>query len=90
MPPNSYGLEIDKPPGGLNRGFTVLKLTSGLIEQDLKSLSLFPHGLPFRPARGRGGGGLLGILGGGVRPGSPNPHRLFQTKTCHFPHSFSD
>ena len=33
-----------------------------------------------------GGGVLLGILGGGVSPGSPNP----EPKKRHFPHPFSD
>ena len=36
-----------------------------------------------------GGGVLLGILGGGVAPGSPSLTR-FQTKKCNFPHPFSD
>ena len=35
-------------------------------------------------------GVLLGILGGGMPPGSPNPELKFQTKKCHFPHLFSD
>ena len=36
-------------------------------------------------------GVLLGILGGGMLPGSPNPELKFQTKKkCHFPHLFSD
>ena len=38
---------------------------------------------------GGGGGVLLGILGGGVAPGSPSLTR-FQTKKCNFPHPFSD
>ena len=36
-----------------------------------------------------GGGVLLGILGGGVAPGSPSLTRS-QTKKCNFPHPFSD
>ena len=36
-------------------------------------------------------GVLLGILCGGVPPGSPRRiQTLFQTKKCHFPHPFSD
>ena len=35
-------------------------------------------------------GVLLGILGGGMPPGSPNPELKFQTKKSHFPHLFSD
>ena len=31
----------------------------------------------------------LGILGGGVLPGSPNPDPISDQK-CHFPHPFSD
>ena len=38
---------------------------------------------------GGGGGVLLGILGGGVAPGSPSLTRS-QTKKCNFPHPFSD
>ena len=34
-------------------------------------------------------GVLLGILGGGVVPGSPN-HDLIADQKCHFPHPFSD
>ena len=42
-------------------------------------------------SRGGGGGVLLGILGGGVPPCSPNPGpRRFQDKKCYFPHPFSD
>ena len=33
-------------------------------------------------------GELLGILGGGVPPGSPNPDPISDQK-CHFPHPFS-
>ena len=49
----------------------------------------------FRPARIRtltcapGGGVLLGILGGGVPPGSQNPDPISDQK-CHFPDPFSD
>ena len=37
------------------------------------------------------GGVLLGILGGGVQPGSSNPDPLLplQTKKCNFPQPFS-
>ena len=35
------------------------------------------------------GGVLMGILGGGVPPGSPNPDPIW-TKICHFPYSFLD
>ena len=38
---------------------------------------------------GLGGGVLLGILGGGGLPGSPNPERISDQK-CNFPHPFSD
>ena len=34
-------------------------------------------------------GMCMGILGGGVQPGSPNM-TIYQTKKCHFSHSFSD
>ena len=37
----------------------------------------------------RGGGVLLGILGGGVPAGSPNPD-LISDQRCNFPHPFSD
>ena len=39
----------------------------------------------------RGGGVLLGILGGGVQPGSsnPDPLRPLQTKKCNLPQPFS-
>ena len=37
----------------------------------------------------RGGGVLLGILGGGVPPGSQNPDPISDQK-CHFPDPFSD
>ena len=37
----------------------------------------------------RGAGVLLGILGDGVPPGSPNPDPISDQK-CHFPHPFSD
>ena len=37
-----------------------------------------------------GGGVLLGILGGGVPPGSPNPDTDFRPKKCNFSHPFSD
>ena len=40
-------------------------------------------------APGGGGGVLLGILGGGVPPISPNPDTI-QTKKCNFPHPFVD
>ena len=53
----------------------------------------------FRPARirtltcapgGGGGGGVhLGIIGGGVPPGSQNPDPISNQK-CHFPDPFSD
>ena len=52
----------------------------------------------FRPARirtltcapgGGGGGVLLGILGGGVPPGSQNPDPISDQKR-HFPDPFSD
>ena len=36
--------------------------------------------------QGRGGGILLGILGGGVPPGPLDPDPAFQTKKCNFPH----
>ena len=36
-----------------------------------------------------GGGVLLGILGGSVPPGSPNPDLILDQK-CHFLHPFSD
>ena len=35
------------------------------------------------------GGLLLGILGGGVPAGSPNPD-LISDQRCNFPHPFSD
>ena len=35
-------------------------------------------------------GVLLGILGGVVPPGSPNPDPISDQKKCHFPHSFTD
>ena len=38
---------------------------------------------------GGGGGLLLGILGGGVLGGSPNPD-LIPDQRCNFPHPFSD
>ena len=34
----------------------------------------------------KGGGVLLGILGGGVPPGPLDPDPAFQTKKCNFPH----
>ena len=37
----------------------------------------------------RGGRELLGILGGGVPPGSINPD-LISNQKCHFSHRFSD
>ena len=39
--------------------------------------------------RGGRGGKLLGILGGGVPPGSSNPDPISNQK-CHFSHRFSD
>ena len=36
-----------------------------------------------------GAGVLLGILGDGLPPGSPNPDPISDQK-CHFPHPFSD
>ena len=41
------------------------------------------------PLKFRGEGVLLGILGGGVPPGSPNPDPISDQK-CNFPHPFSD
>ena len=42
-------------------------------------------GFAFPTARGWGGGGvLLGILGGGVPPGSPNPDPYFRSKNVIF------
>ena len=41
------------------------------------------------PGWGGGGGVLLGILGGGVLAGSPNPD-LIPDQRCNFPHPFSD
>ena len=43
----------------------------------------------FSGGGGGGGGVLLGILGGGVPPISPNPDTI-QTKKCNFPHPFVD
>ena len=45
--------------------------------------------------RGRGGEGggrltFLGILDGGVPPGSPNPDLILDQKIVIFPHPFSD
>jgi len=37
-----------------------------------------------------GAGVLLGILGGFVPPGFPNPDPIFQTIKCNFSHPFSD
>ena len=38
----------------------------------------------------RGGGVLLGILGGGVPPCSSNPGPISDQQKCHFPYPFSD
>ena len=42
-----------------------------------------------RYRRPGGGGILLGILGGGVPPGSPNPDPISE-QNCNFPHPFLD
>ena len=44
-----------------------------------------------QPVKDTGGGGvLLGILGGAVSPGSPNPDPNSDQKNCNFLHQFSD
>ena len=40
--------------------------------------------------RGGGEGVFLGILGGGVTTGSPNPDPIYFRPKCNFPHPFSD
>ena len=55
----------------------------------MKVLIMFFRTLSLVSPRGGGGGVLLGILGGGVQPCSPNPDPISDQK-CHFPHPFSD
>ena len=56
------------------------------------SLGLLANPITVPPEWGGGGEGscvLLGILGGGMPPGSPNPDPISDQK-CNFPYPFSD